>query len=134
MDRGKDRKAALIAEIERARRGMDQSSRGMRAAMDFPSRARRHMSRNLPLWIGGAVLAGMLIARFRGSRRVRPVNAAGALGSAGRAGLLLAAGRIAFDFARPFIFRVARQRLEPLLAAWLNRHRPAGDDFDGSIG
>jgi hypothetical protein len=45
------------------------------------------------------------------------------LGRAGRAGLLLAAGRIAFDLARPFLFRVARERIEPLFDAWLKRHR-----------
>jgi hypothetical protein len=98
------RKAELIAELDAARSRLATHAHGLHGELDLAARARKAFARNPFPWIGGASVAGLLIARlFRRQKTVvvERRGEAAALGKAGKAGLLLGALKIAFDVARP---------------------------------
>jgi hypothetical protein len=133
MAGSEDRKAELIAELARARRQLDVSGNNVRHALDVPARVRSNFQKHALVWVGGAVLVGVLIAKF--PRRSRKESAGqgknSALPKAGAAGLLLATGKIAFDVLRPVLVKWLANRAAPiaedLVARYASRSRPPRD-------
>jgi hypothetical protein len=120
MAGSEDRKAQLIARLAQARARLDTSSGRVRAALDWPARMRAGFQRHAALWLGGAVLGGVLLAKLPARTRKVRVDAAGvplATRTAARTGFTLAAAKIAFDLARPVLWKLAMERLRP----WLER-------------
>jgi hypothetical protein len=133
MAGSEDRKAELIAELARARRQLDASGANVRRALDVPARVRGNFQKHALAWVGGAVLVGVLIAKWpRRSRKEsgRP-GKNGALPKAGAAGLLVATGKIAFDVLRPVLVKWLASRAAPLAEDLVARYtsrseRPRG--------
>jgi hypothetical protein len=120
MAGNEDRKAQLIARLALARTQLGTRGGEVRAALDFPARFRSGFQRHAALWLGGAVLGGVLLAKLPARTRQVRVDAAGvplAARKAARTGFALAAAKVAFDLARPFLLKLAMERLRP----WLER-------------
>jgi hypothetical protein len=115
-----ERKTELIAELARSRSQITNQYRRLGHDLDFASRGRRAFARHPAIWIGGALLLGLFIARipFRRAkaaptqRKLEPV-----VEEAGKAGLLLGALKIAFNIARPALAswatRLIAERFDP---------------------
>jgi hypothetical protein len=119
-----DRKAELIAALARARTSLDRSATNVREALDVPARVRRSFSNNFFTWLGGAALAGVVLAKLPARKRKVYVNADGkriAKATVAKTGLLLAAMKIAFDLARPALVKVVSERLQPMIEQWFQR-------------
>jgi hypothetical protein len=106
MARGEDRKAALIAELARARARIDGASSNVRAQLDVRARVQRTVSRNLWWWVGGAVLVGVVFAQLRPRTEKVYVDAKGGKvrgSKAATTGAAFAVAKLAFDLARPML-------------------------------
>jgi hypothetical protein len=114
-------KAELIAELAQARAGMTRNVAALRHDLDFAARARNSFAKNPMLWLGGAALLGLIIARIPGRKgkvhTVRVEKAEPVVAQAGKAGLVLGALKIAFDFARPTLMKWATQRVSDYMEA-----------------
>ena len=115
-----DDKAELIAELARARARLTDSTLALRHDLDFPTRAKNAFKKSPLPWIGGAALVGLIIARLPGKKTTKVVVARKskepAIETAGKAGLILGALKIAFDFARPTLLNWATQRFSDYVA------------------
>lgn len=112
-------KAELIAELARARARLTDSTLALRRDLDFPTRAKKAFKKSPLPWIGGAVLVGLIIARLPGKKTkvVVPRKSKEPVAeTAGKAGLILGALKIAFDFARPMLLNWATQRFSDYVA------------------
>ena len=119
MAGNEDRKAALIAELARARAEIGGAADGVRAQLDVGARARRAVSRHQWWWLGGAVFAGVLLARLPARSRKIYVDEKGRKiprGNAMTTGLLLGAAKIAFDVAKPMLLRIFMRRAEDFVS------------------
>jgi hypothetical protein len=115
-----DDKAELIAELARTRARLTESALALRHDLDFSTRARTAFKRSPLPWIGGALLAGLIIARLTGKKgkvATARKSKAPAMETAGKAGLVLGALKIAFDFARPALLHWATERFSGYVAA-----------------
>jgi hypothetical protein len=128
MAGNEDRKAELIAQLARARQQLDASGKGFRRAIDVPARIRSNFQNHAFAWIGGALLAGVVIARI--ARRPRAASSGKAKGSnsslpkAGAAGLLVAGAKVAFDILRPLLVKWLVSRATPLAENLMARYMP----------
>lgn len=108
------RKAALIAELEVSRGEMRAATRGIESSLNVVERARHSVERNLGSWILGAVAGGFLVSRLFG-RLKRPSRIIGmdALRAAPRVGtgVLIALGKVAFEFAKPSLLEWISNRI-----------------------
>jgi hypothetical protein len=109
-------KAELIAELARARSRMSDNVLALRRDLDFPARAKKAFKSNPWAWVGGAALAGVIIARIAPGRPKKKVviarkSAEPALEKAGKAGLILGVLKIVLDFARPAVTAWVRKRV-----------------------
>ncbi len=114
-----DDKAELIAELARARARLSENTLALRHDLDFPTRAKKAFKRSPLPWLGGAAVLGLIIARLPGRKQkvvVTRKTKEPAVETAGKAGLLLGALKIAFDFARPTILAWATQRFSDYVA------------------
>jgi hypothetical protein len=136
MAGNEDRKAELIARLARARQQLDSSGRNVRRAMDVPARIRSSLRSHPAIWLGGGLLAGVVISQLLRRPRTRTTSAGkeksrkGALPKAGAAGLLVAGGKIAFDILRPLLVKWLVRRAAPLaenLMARYTSHSEAPD-------
>lgn len=121
-----DRKAELVAQLARARAGLDRSASKVRDAVDIPRRVRRSFSNNIFLWLGGAAFVGVVISKLpRRTKKVYVDTEGKRVASAGvaKTGLLLAAAKMAFDFARPALMKLAAERLEPIIHDFMQRRQ-----------
>lgn len=101
------RKEQLIRELDEARALAGANRRGLAVDLQFGDKIKRNLSRFRGVWLTGALLVGVIISKIpartkkvvvpRGSKTEREVK------QAGKAGLLLAALKMAFDFGKPFI-------------------------------
>lgn len=108
------RKAELTAELARARARFSANLGALRRDLDFPGRVKGAVLKNPALWVGGATLFGVLLAKLPARRKKVIVTADGQpakLGAAGKTGLLLGALKIAFDLSRPALAKWAGQRV-----------------------
>jgi hypothetical protein len=114
-------KAELIAELERARSTTSANFHLLRRDLDFSLRAKKSFAKNPLPWLGGAAFLGLLVARIpRRTKkvvRVVPKRKDDTAEKAGKAGLLLAAMKMAFDFARPALLKWATQRFSNYMGA-----------------
>jgi hypothetical protein len=128
MAGNEDRKAELIAQLARARQQLDASGNGFRQAIDVPARVRRNFQNYAFAWIGGALLAGVVIAKI--ARRPRSPSSGKAkssnssLSKAGAAGLLVAATKFAFDILRPVLVKWLVSRATPFAENLMARYMP----------
>jgi hypothetical protein len=126
MAGNEDRKAELIARLARARQQIDSSGKGVRHALDVPARIRSSFRNHSVAWLGGGLLAGIVIAQLL--RRPRTVSASkkegrnSAIPKAGAAGLLVAGGKIAFDILRPVLLKWLVRRSTPWAENFVARH------------
>ena len=115
------RKIELTAELASARSRFTQTLGGLRSDLDVPGRLKNAVRKNPAFWVGGATLFGVLLSRWpRRGKKVVVMKAGKQTPavSAGKAGLLLGALKIAFDLSRP------------ALAKWVGRRM--ADYMDGS--
>jgi hypothetical protein len=114
-------KAELIAELARARTTASANVVALRHDLDFPARARRSFAKNPLPWIGGAAVLGLIVARIPKRTKkvvtVFPKKEEPVAAKAGKAGLVLGALKIAFDFARPALLKWATQRFSNYMGA-----------------
>jgi hypothetical protein len=117
-----ERKAELTAELARSRTQITGQWSELRRDLDFVTRARRAFSRHPAVWIGGAVLLGLFIARLpAGRKKAAPAarrRAEPTIEKVEKAGLLQAGLKFAFNLARP------------ALTAWITRR--ATEYFEAS--
>jgi len=112
-----ERKAELIAALDRSRVHISGNVQALGRDLDFASRARRAFKTHPAVWIGGAVLLGLAISRLPLRRKAPSLaprksrSAEPAIEKAGKAGLMLGALKIAFDIARPTIMGWATRRV-----------------------
>jgi hypothetical protein len=110
-------KAELIAELARARTIVSANFLALRHDLDFPARAKKAFKSSPLPWLGAAGVIGLIIARLpRRTKKVVTVfpkfkKKEEAIEKAGKAGLLLGALKIAFDFARPMLLKWVTQRV-----------------------
>jgi hypothetical protein len=121
-----DRKTELIAALASARSRMIESSGGVRKGLDTPQRIRHSVSKHLAWWVGGAVLLGVVVARWpRRPRKVviehgkKEVDTA----SVAKGGMALAAVKLAFDITRPLLMKIVMQKVRPMIEDWLIRRQ-----------
>jgi hypothetical protein len=103
-----ERKTALIAELTRTRGQISGNVRALGHYLDFATRARRSFARNPAIWIGSTALLGLLVARLLfGKKQAVPTRTRktqeAEIEKVGKAGLALAALKIAFNIARPVL-------------------------------
>ena len=114
-----DNKAELITELAQARARLTQSALALRHNLDFPQRAKKAFKSSPLPWMGGAALLGLIIARLPGKKTkvvIARKSKEPALETAGKAGLILGAMKIAFDFARPTLLHWATRRFSDYAA------------------
>ena len=103
-----ERKTALIAELARTRGQISGNVRALGHDLDFATRARRSFARHPAIWIGGTALLGLLVTRMLfGKKQTIPARtrktAEPEIEKIGKAGLAVAALKIAFNIARPVL-------------------------------
>jgi hypothetical protein len=125
MAEHQDRKAELIAQLARARSHMEASGGSVRRALDFPTRLRGSFKEHAFAWAGGAVLAGILLAKLPRRTRKVYVDSEGQRvkkSAAGKAGLLLAGGKVAFELLRPMLTKWLTKSATPFVEKWAARY------------
>jgi hypothetical protein len=123
MAENEDRKAELIAQLAHARDRIENSGGNVRHALDVPARMRSSFRRHGFAWAGGAILVGILIAKLpRRTRKVYVNHQGEPIKAAGKAGLLLAGGKIAFDLLRPALTKWATHRATPYMEKWASKY------------
>ncbi|MEP6669581.1 MAG: hypothetical protein ABJF10_10540 [Chthoniobacter sp.] len=112
-----EHKAELVDALAHSRAHITGNALALGRDLDFVSRARRAFKTHPAVWIGGAVLLGLVISRLP-LRRKAPAaaprkgkNAEPTIEKVEKAGLLLGALKIAFDIARPTIMGWATRRV-----------------------
>lgn len=126
MAGNEDRKAALIAELARARAEIGGAADTVRARLDLGSRVQRSVSRHRWWWLGGAVLAGVLLAKLPARTKKIHVSEKGMKGAQSTAittGLLLGAVKVAFDLAKPALLKMVTRRATD----FVRQRWPTGD-------
>lgn len=106
-------KAALLAEITASRREMASATESLKAAMDLPARARQSFSEHRGRWIGGAVVGGLLLTLLRPRKKIVYMDRSTGqkIGTAGKAGAVLAGLKLAATLAKPLVANIAQTRL-----------------------
>lgn len=119
-----DRKAELIAQLGVARARLNVCTTRLHVAADIPSRVRHNFSRHLFPWLGGATLLGVVLAKLPARKKKIYVNAEGKRvsgGEAAKAGLLITGLKLAFDFAKPTLMKMAAEKLKPMAEQYFAR-------------
>ena len=117
-----EEKAALIAEIEVARGKIASTGAALRIAgegvkrtFDIPSRARQSFKKHRLVWLGGAALFGLLLAKL--PARKKTVFVEQASGVVGKAGMIWGVAKFVGSLAKPFLGDLAAKwlasRMEP---------------------
>lgn len=100
-----ERKAELTGQLARSRTQITTNVHALGRDLDFASRARRAFKTHPAVWIGGAILIGLVISRLPFGRKKVTVKvgkkAEPTVEKVERAGLLLGALKIAFNILRP---------------------------------
>lgn len=121
-----DRKAQLVTQLARARVEFGVATSKVRDEVDVPRRVRRSVADHAFLWVGGAALAGFIIARLPRRTKKVYVDQEGKDVSASRVaktGLLFAVTRAALGLAQPILLKVAREQLTPLIQEFIRRRQ-----------
>jgi hypothetical protein len=117
-----ERKKELIAELEHSRAQMGDYVHLLGHDLDFRTRARRAFARHPAVWIGTALILGLVISRLPIRRKkaaadVPRKKVEPTIEKAGVAGLALGVLKVAFDIARPaltsWVTRRFAERFDP---------------------
>ncbi|HWB58769.1 MAG TPA: hypothetical protein VG733_04720 [Chthoniobacteraceae bacterium] len=110
-------KAALIAQLEKARSEFDRSLAGVRHDADVGAHLKHSFSRHKAAWIGSAGIAGWLLSRLPARKKEVVIHKEGN-GKAGKAakdfidaGLILSILKTLFSIFRPYIMRFATKKI-----------------------
>ena len=108
-------KIALITELSAARIRLGDNAQALRRDFAFAERAKLAFKRGPAPWLGGAAVLGLIVAQLprRTKKVVQPkfnLHKEKTAEKAGKAGLMLAAIKIGFDFARPILLKWLTQR------------------------
>jgi hypothetical protein len=109
-----ERKAELTTALARSRSQISLHVHDLRRDLDFAGRARRAFTRHPAVWIGGAVVLGLMISRLPLRRKKAPTphrKADSNFEKVEKAGLVLGALKIAFDIAKPTLMGWATRRV-----------------------
>jgi hypothetical protein len=129
MAQGEDRKAALIAELARARTQIGGAAGEVRARLDLGAKLRRSVSRNRWWWVGGAVVFGVVLSRVPARTKKVYVDANGGKSQSpgamvAQTGIALTVAKLAFDFAKPMMVKWATGRVTDYV------RKRAGRDYE----
>ncbi len=121
-----DRKAQLVTQLARARVEFGVATSKVRDEMDVPRRVRRSVANHAFLWVGGAALAGFIIARLPRRTKKVYVDQEGkdvSPESVAKTGLFFAASKVALGLAQPILLKLAREQLVPLVQEFIRRRQ-----------
>ena len=101
------RKAELIAALDRARSRLAVNAGALREDLDPLGRVKSSYRRHGLAWLGGAALAGLVLAKLPARQKIVEVDTRGQklrdTSKAATAGLLLGLLKIAFDLGKPWL-------------------------------
>ncbi len=106
-----ERKAALIAALDAQRARLAESAAQLRKMVATVKKARSNLLKNRVAWIVAAAALGVVASRLLPKRSRGGGDRSEPLKTAGRAGLAIAACKIAFDLARPALTAWATSRV-----------------------
>jgi hypothetical protein len=111
-----DRKAALIAELSRARADLARHSSGMRGAPKVGDRVNAGLARNRKVWLSGAALIGLILGRVPARTKTVPVGQLSRkdrdqFARAGKAGFFVGILKLLIDLAKPLLIAWATKRM-----------------------
>jgi len=112
-----DRKAALIAQLERSRAEMSAHRRGAGAQAHLGDKVRHSFGRQRAGWLGGAALLGLILSKL--PPRTKKVPAlkwggrapADAVLATGKAGVFVGALKLVLDLLKPLLIAWATKRI-----------------------
>ena len=119
MAGNENRKAALIAELARARAQIGGATNAVRAQLDVGARVQRAVARRRWWWLGGAVLVGVLLAKLPARTKKIYVDEKGRKlprANVVTTGLALGAAKIAFDLAKPMLLKMALRHAQDFVS------------------
>jgi hypothetical protein len=99
-------KSDLIAQLAQARYGVSANVRGLKRDLNVVRRIETAFQRHRIIWLAGAAMLGLLLARLPGRKKVVVVpklRKSRAEEKAVKAGLLVTVLKLAFDVSRPFL-------------------------------
>ena len=123
-----DRKSALIAQLAEYRAQLSHHADGARERADFKRQIKDGIAANRFAWIGGAGLAGVLLAIARPWKSRRRETSNRPATSPGK-GFALGALKLAFDLARPALVSMATSRAADFIAGWNRRKEQPNRTF-----
>ena len=105
-------KAVILAELAAARVRLSETGGGLRRQLDVPTRAKESFREHRPAWLGGAALIGLVLSKIPARKKTVLIERAtgkaiGAIGAAGKLGVVWSVAKFAFNFARPLISEFA---------------------------
>lgn len=118
MAQSDERKAALIAELDRARSRAAANRRGLSGDAQVSEKLKTNISRHRISWLAGGVLTGLIIAKLPPRTRKVVVDRKGTtfrgderLAATGKAGIALGAVKLLIDVTKPVLMAWATKRL-----------------------
>ncbi|MEA3212470.1 MAG: hypothetical protein QOE70_5527 [Chthoniobacter sp.] len=119
------RKSELIFELERARENLAANLHGLRRDFRIVHRVKTGFERYRFVWLGGAIVLGLLLARLPGRKKKVTVERRGRREKGENAviktGLFLGALKFAFDVARPVLTRWLTRRVSEYAQSRMRR-------------
>jgi len=108
-----DRKAALVAELSRARANLSRHADGMRGKSDFSGRVKSGFNENRFAWMGGAAIVGLALAKLPPRTKKVPLNPKDRekLARLQGSGMVVGGIKLALDFAKPLLLAWATKRM-----------------------
>lgn len=112
-----DRKAELIAEINRARSRATAHRRALADDLQVGEKFKENIARHRTGWLGGAILTGLLISKVPPRTKQVVVDRRGKaasgepLAKAGKFGFFMAIIRLLVDVTKPILLAWATKRL-----------------------
>lgn len=111
-----DRKAELIRALSHARSKLDAAGGTLHQALDFRTRVGRSLSENKWLWLGGAAIVGVILAKLPSRTRTVKLDVGGKRvkgEDVAKTGAAIAVAKVVFDLARPVLLKLAMEKLRP---------------------
>lgn len=107
-----DSTSELTDEVERSRRRVSRTLSGLRDELDLPKKIRRSFQHHPAVWIGVALVAGLLYTMSSSRKQTVYVDRKG--GKKNKileAGFVLGSLRIAATLLKPFLMKLAAQKM-----------------------
>jgi hypothetical protein len=114
-----DRKTALSAELRHVRTRLSANGRELADDLNFPAKLKASVKNHRGLWLGAAVLFGLLVTQLPRRARKAPGPAQGGkkdLERAGMAAALVGVLKVVFDVTKPLIVAWATKRVKAAVA------------------